>query len=141
MSIGRRAVSTSSADTKVLAFTLLEFLVAFAVLTLFLSTALAGIAVAMKSDQQAGFLMRATMIAQDRLASAGVDYPLRQGTTGGALANGYVWRAEIRRYGSPLQRSPTLQGYWVEVTVADPHSNGSREVSLATLVLAPAPAR
>jgi general secretion pathway protein I len=118
-------------------FTLLEFLVAFALLTLFLGAALAGVAVAVRGDRQANFLTQATMLAQTKLASAGVEYPLGSGRTGGELSNGYVWQADMRRYGPVRSRGSPAEGYWVEVTVADPRSNGSRAVSLATVVLVP----
>jgi general secretion pathway protein I len=118
-------------------FTLLEFLVAFALLTLFLGAALAGLSVAVRGDRQANFLTQATMLAQTKLASAGVEYPIGPGRIGGEFPNGYVWQADMRRYGPAPRRNSPAEGYWVEVTVADPRSNGSRAVSLATVVLVP----
>jgi general secretion pathway protein I len=129
-------MSASGADHTEAGFTLLEFLVAFAVLTLFLGVGLAGTAVAMRGDGQANFLTRATVIARNKLAAAGVDFPLRPGRAGGALPNGYVWAADMRRYG-PEGKGLAMRGYWVEVTVADPRNNGGRKVSLTTVALAP----
>jgi len=130
-------MSASPAKSGEAGFTLLEFLVAFAILTLFLGAALAGVAVAIHGDRQASFLTQATLLAQAKLASAGVDFPLDSGSVRGDLPNGYIWRADIRPYSpSPRHDSPT-EGYWVEVTVGDPRSHGSRTVTLATLVLAP----
>jgi type II secretory pathway pseudopilin PulG len=114
-------------------FILLEFLVAFSVLTVFLAAILTGLSVAIRSDHQAAFLTRATMLARAKLAAAGVDYPLRPGTTGAELDNGYVWRADVRTFRSIAAAGRRIQGLSVEVTVSDPRSSGRRSVSLSSI--------
>ena len=114
-------------------FILLEFLVAFSVLTVFLAAILTGLSVALRSDHQAAFLTRATVLARAKLAAAGVDYPLRPGTAGAELDNGYVWRADVRPFRSVAAAGRRIQGLSVEVTVSDPRSSGRRSVSLSSI--------
>ncbi|AWN43730.1 hypothetical protein [Methylobacterium durans] len=117
-------------------FTLLEFLAAFAILTLFLSAILAALAVAIRGDHQAAFLTLGSALAKGRLAAAGIDYPLRPGTTGGVLPNGYLWQAEIGRYARvPLGQDRSAAGYRVAVTVAEPPERGGRSLTLRSIVL------
>jgi type II secretory pathway pseudopilin PulG len=112
-------------------FVLLEFLVAFSVLTVILAAILTALSVAIRSDHQAAFLTRATMLARAKLAAAGVDYPLRPGTAGAELDNGYVWLADVRTFRSIPAAGRRIQGLSVEVTVSDPR--GRRSVSLSSI--------
>ena len=117
-------------------YTLLEFLVAFTVLSLFLTAGLAAVAVALRADQQAAFVMRATPLARAKLAAVGFDFPLRIGVVTGSFGNGYLWRAEVRNYHSAaLNNAVSIRAYWVEVTVAEPSAAG-RVLSLATIAAA-----
>lgn len=118
-------------------FTLVEFLVAFTVLSLFLTAGLAAVAVALRGDQQAAFVTRATPLARAKLAAAGIDFPLRAGVVMGSFGNGYLWRAEVRSYRSAaLNRVASIHAYWVEVTVAEPPGTAGRALSLATIAMA-----
>jgi type II secretory pathway pseudopilin PulG len=114
-------------------FVLLEFLVAFSVLTVILAAILTALSVAIRSDHQAAFLTRATMLARAKLAAAGVDYPLRPGTAGAELDNGYVWRADVRTFRSVAAAGRRIQALSVEVTVSDPRASGRRSVSLSSI--------
>jgi type II secretory pathway pseudopilin PulG len=105
-------------------FTLLEFIAAFTILTLFLSAGLAAIAVAVRGDRQAVFLTQAAMLAKSKLGAAGIDFPLRPGMTSGRFDNGYVWQAEVRNYRTvAIDEDRRVAGLWVQVTVADPRSS------------------
>jgi general secretion pathway protein I len=118
-------------------YTLLEFLVAFTVLSLFLTAGLAAVAVALRSDQQAAFVTLATPLARAKLAAAGIDFPLRAGVARGQFGNGYLWRADVRNYRSAaMNRTGSIHAYWVEVTVAEASGAGGRSLSLATIALA-----
>ncbi|MER2263865.1 hypothetical protein [Methylobacterium oxalidis] len=117
-------------------FTLLEFLAAFAILVLFLSAILAALAVAIRGDHQAAFLTLGSALAKGRLAAAGIDYPLRQGSAGGVLPNGYLWRADMDRSARvPLDAGRSAAGYRVAVTVAEPPERGGRALTLRSFVL------
>ena len=119
-------------------YTLLEFLVAFAILVVVLAALLTAFAVAMRGDRQASFLTFATLLARSKLASAGQDFPLRPGTTAARFDNGYEWRAVVRSYGSVrLGENRQVESLWVDVTVSDPASNGTRSVTLSSLEIAP----
>jgi type II secretory pathway pseudopilin PulG len=100
-------------------FTLLEFLVAFTMVSLFLSAVLAGLMVATRRDTQASFQSRATRLATVRLAIAEAEYG--PGTASGRSTDGLAWTTRVQSYGRvPLDGDRSANGYWVEVTVADP---------------------
>jgi type II secretory pathway pseudopilin PulG len=114
-------------------FTLLEFLVAFTILTLFLASGLTAIAVAIRSDSQTEFLTQASMLARSKLAAAGIDFPLRPGSASGRFHNGYVWQAEVRNYRTvAIDDDRQAVGLWVQVTISDPRS-GARTFSLGSV--------
>ncbi|GEO17704.1 hypothetical protein [Microvirga aerophila] len=117
-------------------FSLLEFLIAFTILTLFLTSGLMAVAVAIQGDRQANFLMLASMLAKSKLAAAGIDFPLRPGSTAGRFENGYAWQATVRNYRSiALDKDRRVLGFWVEVTVYEPRSTG-RSFSLGSIEIA-----
>lgn len=112
-------------------FTLLEFLVAFTILTLFITSTLIGIAVAMKGDDQAAFLISATATAKSQLALAAVASPLKAGTREGLTAAKQMWRTTVRPHGVVrLASDRSLKGYWIEVEIIDPSPRHFRSVSL-----------
>ena len=130
-----QATRRSGAQT---GYILLEFLVAFAILTMFLASILAAAAVAVRSDRQATFLTRATLLAKSKLAAAGVDFPLRPGTAVADTGNGYEWRAVVRNFSAAGSNQDQLtMGLWVDVTVSDPRSNGSRSLTLSSIEIIP----
>ena len=112
-------------------FTLLEFLVAFALLSAITSALLAAFAVAARGDHQAAFVTRATTLAKSKLAAIGVESPLQPGTLTGKFENGYPWRSDVRSDGVITSggKQP-IRAYWIEVTVFDPDAKGRRTVSL-----------
>jgi type II secretory pathway pseudopilin PulG len=121
-------------------FTLLEFLVAFTLLTVVLASLLAALFVAVRGDSQAAFVTLASSLARSKLAAAGVDFPLRPGVTSAAFENGYVWQAVVRPYGTiDIGSGRRIDGFWIEVTIADPRSNGRRSLSLSSLEIVPRP--
>jgi type II secretory pathway pseudopilin PulG len=106
-------------------FTLLECLVAFTILTLFLTSGLMAVAVAIQGDRQASFLTLASMLAKSKL-----------GSTSGRFENGYAWQATVRNYRSiALDKDRHVLGLWVEVTVYEPRSSG-RSFSLGSIEIA-----
>jgi type II secretory pathway pseudopilin PulG len=112
-------------------FALLEFLVAFTILTTFLAAMLSALTVAIRGDHQAAFLTLGTELAKAKLAAAGVDYPLQVGVVTGTFENGYRWRAQVRTQGViTAAGGRALAGYGLEVTVSDPRGNGRRSITL-----------
>jgi type II secretory pathway pseudopilin PulG len=118
-------------------YTLLEFLVAFTILTACLAAFLSALAVALRGDQQATFLTIASVLAKTKLAGAGADFPLRAGETSNVFPNGFAWRAVVRNHAAlEVGQDELIAVFWVEVTVSDPRSNNSRSFSLSSLEFA-----
>ncbi len=84
-------------------------------------------------------LVRATQLAQSRLAAVGVETPLAVGEQSGRDGDGFAWRVAVR----PLAGDDTEpvgvrahRAYEVAVTVS--WDKGGRSLRLATLRLGPA---
>ncbi|MFQ5955239.1 MAG: prepilin-type N-terminal cleavage/methylation domain-containing protein [Kiloniellales bacterium] len=130
-------MSRKSADSRA-GFTLLEVLVAFAVLALVLAAAFQLLGSGLGGSERAGRYTHALLAAQSKLAEIGVSDRLRPGRMGGVLDGGYRWRAEVRRLlpgaaAEPeAERRLPVDAYEVTVTV----SWGAEAVTLDTLRLA-----
>jgi type II secretory pathway pseudopilin PulG len=124
--------STKAAEA---GFTLLEALVAFAILSLFLIVTLAGLSQSMSHDRQAELTRRALGIAQGLIDRPGTTEPLVPGLRQGVTTDGFSWKQEIKSLGSP----PLVVGYWVEVRVSAPRltNHVARGVDLATFKVSP----
>ena len=128
-------------------FSLLEVLAAFVVLAL-VGTALFRIfSGALGNASLSDEYSRATLYAESRLASPGVETPLREGVQQGTSDDGkYAWAARIVPY-RPPGSTPDLDAaadlmpvrLWrIAVTVSWPGAAGTdRSVALATMRLAP----
>ena len=121
-------------------FTLLEVLVAFAILAVAMGAALqaftGGIDAARRSEAQAAALAAARSL----LDRTGTEIPLTLGKSDGESPGGGRWSTEISHRDSPLDTAGSSQGslalFEVRVTVEVP---GGGTVSLTTLKLGPAP--
>lgn len=128
-------------------FSLLEVLAAFVVLAL-VGTALFRIfSGALGNASLSDEYSRATLYAESRLASPGVETPLREGVQQGTSDDGkYSWTARVEPYRTPGS-TPDLDAtvelmpvrLWrIAVTVSWPGIAGSdRSIALATVRLAP----
>jgi type II secretory pathway pseudopilin PulG len=124
-------VQQSKAGAAQAGFTLLEFLVAFTMLVLFVSSILMGVAIALRGDEQAAFLVLATAQAKSKLSAITVEPSLRPGVTTGRFDNQLEWRVTVRPYGLvQVTQNRGLQGYWVEIAVSDPARHGRRSVAI-----------
>lgn len=142
-STGSRAVRTygsrrrgeSSAQA---GFTLLEILVAFAVLVLMLGALLPAFSGGLRSLDAADSYVHAVLLAQSRIEMIGSEVPLEEGDRQGILEDGFQWVAEVRpvtltaeardEYALPFDT------FTVVVTV---FKDGGPRVRLETLRLAP----
>ncbi len=88
-----RSPSTSSRRG---GFTLLEVLVAFAVLAVALGVAFEIFATGLRGARSADALTRAVLAAESRLAGVGIETELTPGETEGEADNGMLWRIDIR---------------------------------------------
>ncbi len=80
----------------------------------------------------------ATLIAESRLAAAGIDIPLRPGETSGTEGERFEWTVSVQDYRPwPGYRSAAkgVDAYRVTVTVAWPHGDNMRRVGLSTIRL------
>jgi prepilin-type N-terminal cleavage/methylation domain-containing protein len=118
-------------DQREAGFTLVEVLVAFAVLSIALLALLSGLSTALFDDHRAEFARSALRLAKAELEITGVGTPLTPGVTTGRFDNGMEWRLTVQPYAlvSPNDAAPA---YWVEITVRPP-SGSSRPSLMSTL--------
>ncbi len=79
-------------------FSLLELLVAFTLLATLFGALLQIFSDGLHAARAGERTTRAVVIAQSRLATLGVEQPLRIGAASGALDNGYHWRITVKPY-------------------------------------------
>jgi general secretion pathway protein I len=119
-------------------FSLLEVLVAFAILALTLGVLLQIFSHALSTTAVSGSFARAAEVAEATLAMAGVEIPLEEGDHSGKAADGYDWSLRISLVDVsdifPDQTAPvtpyrvTATAYWTE-------GDAERHFSLASLRL------
>jgi general secretion pathway protein I len=116
-------------------FSLLEVLVAFAILALTLGVLLNIFSGGLRNLGDGQHYTRAVLDAQSKLAEIGVSRPLAPGEISGEIDDVYRWSARI----SPLALSPgglaTL--YQVDLTVKWGEASAARAVRLQTLKIGP----
>lgn len=121
-------------------FSLLEILVAFAVLALTLGVLLRIFGGGTRTAQTIDEYTRALSIAESLLAAAGVETPLEEGETEGDLNQGYHWRLRVTPY--PVSPEllvtdaavpPPIRPYWLELTVEWGDEDEPRHIALQTL--------
>jgi general secretion pathway protein I len=90
-------------------FTLIEVIIAFALLALALTLLLGSLSGAARQIRQADDTGRATLHAQSMLATVGVGETLEAGREEGEFEDGrYRWTLEITPYVDPLKRASPL---------------------------------
>lgn len=119
-------------NPRVQGFTLIEMVVAFAILGVTLSALFAAFEGALSRTARDGRLNEATMLAQSMLARVGTEWPL-----GGAARVGtwgtFSYQVQEQRSQSPA----TLPTSLVTVLVSWQEVGNPRSISLSTLKLAP----
>jgi prepilin-type N-terminal cleavage/methylation domain-containing protein len=134
----RSASSVGSADRRAAedltaGFTLVEVLVAFAILSMVLIGLFSGISTALRGDYQAAFTRSALLLATADLETEGLVVPLAPGVTTGRFENGMEWRRTVRPY---ISASGSANGpasaYWVEMVVRPP--SGFSQPSFASTI-------
>jgi len=118
-------------------FSLLEVLVAFAILALALGVLFQIFALGMRNTVLAEEYSRATLLAESKLATVGVEAPLEQGVTAGAIDDTYSWRATVQPHVVDEGEDPALPQRFepVDVTVAVLWGEAGREHSVALSTL------
>ena len=132
--------------TRVAGFSLIEVLAAFVILALVGTALFRLFSGALGNAGAADEYSRATLYAESRLASFGVETRLREGADEGTSEDGrYAWRATVARYVPPgttpdmeaATEAMAVRAWRIAVTVRWPGTAGSdRSVSLSTVRIA-----
>ena len=85
-------------------FTLLEVIVALAILALAMGPLMSAISDGLRHTGDAERVAEASSLAQSLLAEVGVTRPIQPGQTAGELANGFRWRLIVEPYGDAAER-------------------------------------
>jgi general secretion pathway protein I len=115
-------------------FTLIEVLVALAIMALGMGALIAAASTGLGNARAAQQYIEATRRAQSRLATVGAAVPLATGVQSGDDGQGYTWQIRIStpqpHSGPPVQGQPPLWLYTVEATVSWREAALRRSVSL-----------
>ena len=125
-------------DRRQSGYTLIEVLVAFMILALALTVLLRIFSGGLRNVSVSSDYATATLIAESRLAAAGIDIPLRPGETSGTEGERFEWTVSVQDYQPwPGYRSAArdLDAYRVTVTVEWPNGDKTRSVGLSTVRL------
>lgn len=133
----KKFMTTSDENTES-GFTLVEIIVALAILSISLSVLLAVISNGARQADRADKLARATSLAQSLLAKFGTELPIQQGLTNGELADGFHWQASAQPYGDAAdQQHWPVAAYTVSVHVLWGENVGEQSIVMSTIRLAP----
>ncbi|KAA6187286.1 prepilin-type N-terminal cleavage/methylation domain-containing protein [Thiohalocapsa marina] len=118
-------------------FSLLEVLVAFAILALSLGVLMQIFSRAMNTTAFSANYSRAVALAEAKLGSVGADIPLEQGAYSGEPEDGLDWVVNIQPYPLPeaFTDSPVAQPYAVTAIASWPSPTGARRVVLRSIRL------
>jgi general secretion pathway protein I len=124
-------------------FSLLEVLVAFAILAISLGVLMQIFSRSTTTTIAAAQYSRAAALAQSRLAAVGSAIPLKEGTASGEPEDGFAWElgmTPVELGDQPANpglssSEPTVQAYRVTVTVLWPDGQRVRRLTLSTLRL------
>jgi general secretion pathway protein I len=115
-------------------FTLVEIIVALAILALSLNAILPAISDALWRTSEAEAQAEAASLARSLLAQAGSAVPLNNGAATGRFGNGFRWRLQVTPYGGADQGA-AVRGYKVMAEVSWDDARSERSVALTTLRL------
>jgi general secretion pathway protein I len=115
-------------------FTLIEVLVALAIMALGMGALIAAASTGLGNARAAQQYIEATRRAQSHLATVGVAVPLSTGEQSGDDGQGFTWRIRIaapqRHLGDALQGQPQLWLYTIEASVSWRANALTRSVTL-----------
>lgn len=121
-------------------FSLLEVLVAFAILALTLGVLLRIFGGGTRTAQTVADYTRAISIGESLLATAGVEAPLEEGETEGDVDENYHWHLSVSPF--PVDETllvtdasvpPQFRPYWVVLTIEWGEESERRQFTLQTL--------
>jgi general secretion pathway protein I len=119
-------------------FTLVEVIVAIAILSIALGSLMTMIGNALRQTGQADRMTEAGSLAQSLLARLGPELALGEGHDGGQFDNGFHWRLNSQRFGDAGdQQQWPMSAYKVSVEVTWQDGFRERSFVLTTLRLGP----
>ncbi len=117
-------------------FSLLEVLVAFAILSMSLGILYQAFSNSLRNVGTSGDYSRAMIIAEARLAEAMADVPINEGSDQGEVDGRYQWKVMVKRYEYEGEEIVSrFTPYQVEVVVSWQDGKHTREYQLSTLRL------
>ncbi len=117
-------------------FSLLEVLVAFAILSMSLGILYQAFSNSLRNVGTSGDYSRAMIIAEARLAEAMADVPINEGSDQGEVDGRYQWKVMVQRYEYEGEEIVSrFTPYQVEVVVSWQDGKHTREYQLSTLRL------
>jgi general secretion pathway protein I len=131
----RRLMSHTGHDA---GFTLVEVIVALAMLSLGLSVLLGLISSSLRQSANAERTAEAGSLAQSLMAEVGTDLPIKSDERDGQFPNGYRWHLKIQPYGDAREREEWPVGvYTISTEVEWEEGTQRRAYALTTLRLGP----
>jgi general secretion pathway protein I len=119
-------------------FTLVEVIVALAMLSLGLSVLLGLISSSLRQSANAERTAEAGSLAQSLMAEVGTDLPIKSYERDGQFPNGYRWHLKIQPYGDTREREEWPVGvYTISTEVEWEDGTQRRLYALTTLRLGP----
>jgi general secretion pathway protein I len=127
---------------------LLEVLVAFVILALSLGVLMRVFSIGLRNSDLAERYAYATLLAESKLAAAGIEDVLAEGATDGEAERGFRWQTVVSRFedpdpspaSSPAGGAGLVELFRVDVVVTwAGEGDQEREVRLSTLRAAPMP--
>lgn len=121
-------------------FSLLEVLVAFAILAISLGVLLQVFSTGLRSATLAEDYSKATLHAQSLLAALGTETPLAEGLVEGQIDDRFYWRSTVTLFSDDTEQPVDFPGtaYRVGVEVLWDDPGRTRSVMLESLRLGPA---
>ncbi len=119
-------------------FTLVEVIVALAILSVGLGVLLGSISGSLRQTAQAARMAEASTLAQSLVAEVGTELPITSEERTGEFPNGYRWHLQMLPYGSAEERQEWPVGaYVISTEVAWEEGADRRSYALTTLRLGP----
>jgi general secretion pathway protein I len=119
-------------------FTLVEVIVAIAILSVGLGVCLSMISSGVRQIAQAEKMAEAGSLVQSLLAEVGAAVPIQQGESAGQFPGGFNWQLTMNRYGDAGEREAWPVGaYVISAEVTWDEGTQKRAYALTTLRLGP----
>ena len=137
---GRRPVSKFWTGRTAQGFTLIEVLVALTILSLSLAVIFSIFSVGLRGRRSAEEYEQATLLAESKLNSFGIDESIREGDTVGRFNDRFWWKTSVTPYheiGRNEAKDLLRRPMQVTVTVFWGEAGAEKSVTLRTLRLVP----